>query len=171
MVTQLDWSYTLSEIPEDGLSSRRSASAEQRAALAAELDLLDCKRLDVRYEIRPLSHGRYRLTGKLEADVTQNCVVSLEPVDSHIHEPIDVEFRPGERPSGDFDALDDREIEPLEDGGVIPVGRIVYELLSSSLDPYPRKEGIELQPESSAPDGPEARDNPFAVLKNLKPGA
>ncbi|MGE8943258.1 YceD family protein [Leptospira interrogans] len=167
MTIELDWTHALTQIPEDGLTLRRSATPAQRAEIAKELEISACSRLDVRYEIRPLSHGRYLLTGTMVADVTQSCVVSLEPVESHIEEPLEIEFRPGAQSEADFDALDARDIEPL--GDTIVVGRIVYELLSSALDPYPRKEGVDLDPSLGGSDDAEARNNPFAVLKNMKP--
>jgi hypothetical protein len=49
--------------------------------------------------------------------------------------------------------------------GLIPVGRIVFESLSASLDPYPRSEGAEFtwqDPKS------ESAANPFAALSKLK---
>lgn len=169
MTIELDWTHALSHIPEDGLTLHRNASPQQRAELARDLEVPACSRFEVRYEIRPLSHGRYALTGKLVADVTQSCVVSLEPIESHIEEPIEVEFRPGAQSETDFDALETRDIEPL--GDTIPVGRIAFELLSSSLDPYPRKEGIAFDAAQEEPDEPDVRSNPFDVLKNLKPKA
>lgn len=167
MTARLDWFHTSTEIPEEGFSSVRSAREDLRAALCDDLDLLGCSRLDASYLIRPLSQGRYLLTGMIQADVTQSCVVSLEPVESHIEEPFEVEFRPGGPSSGDFDALDIRDIEPLE-GGVIPVGRIVYEQFASALDPYPRKEGVQLDTDAVESRGEDDRDNPFDVLKQLK---
>ena len=167
MSDRLDWSHTLSEIPEHGITRRRSADAEVRAAIAADLDIVGCQRLDVSYEIKPLMQGRFLLAGRLQADVTQSCVVTLEPVNSRIDETFEVEFRPGARPDAQFDALDERDIEPLE-GEVIPVGRIVYEQLASALDPYPRAAGAEFDPEKARPEDAEA-SNPFAVLKSLKP--
>jgi len=170
MAAELNWSHSLGEIPESGLTAERHATPAARAEIAAALDLLACKRLQARYKVTPLSQGRYLLEGTVEADVVQACVVSLEPVESRIAEPFEVEFRPW--PSGvsvaEFDALEAIDIEPLE-GDTIPVGRIVYEQLASAIDPYPRKQGATL--EQPASEAAEMREEagPFAVLKQLKP--
>ncbi len=166
MATELDWSYSISKIPETGLSGNRHATADQRSAIAAALDLIGCNRLDARFKITHLRQGRFLLEGTVAAEVVQSCVVTLDPVESKIVEPFEVEFRPSLSDGGaDFDALESRDIEPLE-GSTIPVGRIVYEHLASAIDPYPRKEGAEL--EQPAPREDQEARNPFAVLKQLK---
>lgn len=171
MAAELDWTYGIGDIPESGLSAERRATPAACAGIAAALDLVACNRLEARYEIKPLSQGRYLLEGSLEADITQSCVVTLEPVESHLLEPFEVEFRPG-APTGvaEFDALEARDIEPLE-GGVIPVGRIVYEHLASAIEPYPRKEGAVLDQQVSGRREAEEGTSPFAVLKQLRPKA
>ena len=47
-----------------------------------------------------------------------------------------------------------------------------YETLSAGLDPYPRKQGETFDDMLAAPKGAVvAKENPFAVLANLKPKA
>jgi uncharacterized metal-binding protein YceD (DUF177 family) len=169
MAAEFGWSHKISEVPAIGLSAERHATPALRAEIAAMLDLIACERLDVRYEITPLSRGRYLLEGTLVADVTQSCVVTLEPVETHLVEPFEVEFHPGLPETEavvEFDALETREVEPLEDD-TIPVGRIVYEHLASALPAYPRKEGavFEQPPE---PEATRPVTSPFAILEQLK---
>jgi uncharacterized metal-binding protein YceD (DUF177 family) len=165
----LAWSHETTEIPERGLNRTRSATEAERAALAEALALIACDALDVTYQIVPTPAGHWRLTGGLDAAVTQACVISLEPVAARLAETFSVEFR---READEGSAEDEREIlsghdvEPL-DGDRIDVGRIVYESLSAALDPYPRKEGAEF--DWADPKAGEADTaNPFAVLKKLK---
>jgi len=168
MPIERDWTHSVTEIPEEGLRVKRQATPAVREALAAELDLIACERLEVRYSVKPLSQGRFLLKGTLEADVVQTCVVSLDPVETRLVEPFEVEFWPGleETPEViEFDPLDTREIEPME-GNIIPVGRIIYEQFASAVPIHPRKEGAVFEPPS--PREADAPVNPFAVLKNLK---
>jgi len=170
MAIEHEWVHSLAEIPEAGLETRRSATAAAREKLASDLDLISCDRLDAHYAVSRLSQGRYLLQGTLEADITQTCVVTLDPVETHIVEPFEVEFRPesqGTAGVAEFDALETRDIEPLE-GETIPVGRIVYEQLASAIPAYPRKEGATFEPPASEAHETKAASNPFAVLKNLK---
>src|SRR5690606_8411210 len=63
MAAEIEWSHKIGEVPAIGLSAERHATPALRAEIAATLDLIACERLDVRYEITPLSQGRYLLEG------------------------------------------------------------------------------------------------------------
>lgn len=167
----LAWTHRTSEVAEAGLIARRRASADERAAIAKALDLIACDDLVADYTVRPLGAGRYRMQGTIAARVTQACVVSLEPVPARIEETFEVEFWPGDSipPATDaeIEVLGASDIEPLEHSS-IEAGRIVFETLSASLDPYPRKEGALLEwPGGEEPSDPGGA-GPFASLKSLK---
>lgn len=164
-----DWSHPVTEIPAQGLSRERHVPGEALAALAKKLDMLALRSVTANYRIDRLAGGAYRLHGRVTADGSQACVVTVEPVAAHVDHTFDVEFWPdlpdaagGEEKS----VLDERDVEPLE-GGAIPVGRIVFETISAGLDPYPRKPGAEFSWADKAP--PEQQNvSPFAALGKLK---
>ena len=144
------------------------------AGLAKALDLIACDGLVFDYTIKPIADGRYRLKGQLNAQVTQACVVSLDPVTATIEEVVSVEFWPAhlvsERKSaGENAILGETDPEPLGQLGRIDSGRIAFEFLSASLDPYPRKDGAEFEFSTRTEDNVvEATANPFAVLAKLR---
>lgn len=166
----LQWSHNISEINEGGLKKRREANSQEQKQLMRSLDLLDCESLVVNYSIHPLSTG-WRLQGDLSAIVAQPCVISLEPVVNHIIETFDVEFRnalPKKKiTQDDDDVLVAEDIEFFEDDK-IDVGSIVYETLSTALNPYPRKEGAEFVWQDPQIQSDMANVSPFSVLKKLK---
>lgn len=174
-MTALDWTHLTTEIPQSGRHAERQATAAERTAIAEQLDLVDCRSLTVTYHIRALSGGRYRVDGRIAAEVVQACVVTLEPVVGGIDEPFDVTFIPDGEPqqagSSEREILSEPDVEPLCDGR-LEVGRVVFELLASALDPYPRKPGADLAevapPSLLAGDVGAATPNPFAVLAKLK---
>lgn len=167
----LGWSHDVAEVAQQGIAAEIAADAAACGRVAAALELLTCNGLVARYRIRPIAGGGFRLAGNLVADVVQQCIITLEPVPAHLETPFDVEYwPPGAGSDGDtseeISALGAAEIEVLDDGR-IDVGRIVFEQLAAALDPYPRKQGAELG-EVAAGGGEDSRDNPFAVLKQLK---
>lgn len=165
MTEVLDWTHRAGDVPSRGQDVDREASQEERAALAAALDLVSCERLEARYSVRPLDQGRYAVTGMLETDVTQSCVVTLEPIASSISEPFEAEYWP-EAPGGlgaDTVSLDEPEII---ENGIIDVGRLIVDRLAVALDPYPRKPGAVFS-WTDATDEQRAADSPFAALKNF----
>jgi uncharacterized metal-binding protein YceD (DUF177 family) len=175
------WFVEVRSIGETGQNAKFEASAEQCASLARDLDLIACNSLAVTYRLRSLHRGRYKLTGTIHADVVQRCIVSLDPVPAALNEELDIEFWPEDqlaaKPSpgvtqeasdehndtADFSALGDEPPEPIEQGR-IALGRVVYELVSAGLDPYPRNAGAEFA-YANKDDG---KVNPFAALAGLK---
>jgi hypothetical protein len=166
------WNHAVHDIPETSLASEHSASAEERQAMAQALELPALRKLTANYTIRPEIEGRYHLTGVIEAEIEQICVVSLEPLTTNLSEPFDVSFWPEDQlpqPEGgevDIEATD--APEPIR-AGQIDVGRVVFESLAAAIEPYPRKPGAVLKLQSAAPSHPTTADSPFAVLANVKP--
>lgn len=174
MTALRDWTHLVADIPERGVRESRQATGEERIELARELDVPACESLSVTYEIRPLGAGRYAFSGTLDAEVTQACVVTLEPVPVRLSETFSVEMAPpgtieDEPPvSGDREVSSIPDIEPIEDGR-IEVGAVVFGILSAALPAYPRKEGAAfdwVDPRIAADPG---ATNPFAALAKLKP--
>lgn len=152
-----------------GRSGQISASAAERAAVATALELQDCGSLVFSYDLKPLSRRRFQLHAAIAADVVQSCVVTLEPVPARIDETSDSELVPeGQAPETPpdeaLDVLNAPVIETYADGG-IDLGRIAFELLSVSLDPYPRKPGAQLPADVAAAT---AIPSPFAALARLR---
>lgn len=164
-----DWSHAVTDIPALGLARERRLTGDGLAPLARELNMLELSSVVADYRIERLAGGAYRLHGRVTADGAQACVVTVERVPTHIDETFDVEFWP-DLPDADGgeekSILDERDVEPLE-GGMIPVGRIVFETISAGLDPYPRKPDAAFSWQDK--DQPASQNvSPFAALSKLK---
>ena len=170
---ELAWNHAVHDIPESGLSTQREATPDELARIAQALDLIACAGLNVDYTIVPTVGGHYRLSGRLRAEVRQACVVTLEPIDTTIEEAFEAVFWPQEHmpapESGELVVDDEPEREPIV-AGQIAVGRVVFESLAATIDPFPRKPDAVLDWQSPNPaDAPGGKtENPFAVLANLK---
>lgn len=165
----LAWSVPLDieTIPETGLHREISASPETCVAVAKLADVRDVSHLKASFDLTRTSEVVH-VTGWVSARVGQNCVVTLDPVDSDLNEPIDVLFAPvsseGTKASDERRRKPDEEPpEPLIDG-MIDLGAIATEFLVLGIEPYPRKEGVKFTPPEVEPDGP----HPFAALEVLK---
>lgn len=154
-----------------GQTVKLEADAGQRAALAKSLAIEAIERFGVEIHLRRVSGGVVHLRGRLEADVVQTCVVSLEPMQQHIDEPVSVTLLPAETADGRSDAC--LRVDPMDEddrdtysNGRIDLGAIASEQLALNLDPYPRAPGVEFEASGSA----EAREqvSPFAALARLK---
>jgi uncharacterized metal-binding protein YceD (DUF177 family) len=173
MPGELIWEHAARDIPQSGLSRKREAAPDELTRITRALDLVTCASLETAYTIVPTVGGRFRLSGRLHAEISQACVVTLEPVDSSIDEGFDVTFWPEEEmpppPGGEVDLDEEADPEPIV-AGQIDVGRVVFECLAACVDPFPRKPDATLDQRSSQPpDGDVGKpDSPFAVLASLK---
>jgi uncharacterized metal-binding protein YceD (DUF177 family) len=169
------WSATvaLPQIPGTGLHRDLEADQTARIAMAEVAGLREILSASASFDVTPNSGGRFHVAGRVRARVGQNCVVTLEPIENNIDEPIDLMFAPPEQIPVLADLVDeaangDSEIpdppEPIENG-VIDLGRLATEVLFLAIDPYPRKPDTVFEPVIAAAN-PE--DHPFAALKALK---
>jgi len=144
---------------------RIEASAAERDALARRFGLLGIDRLAAEARLTPLARG-FRLDAELVAEVTLECVVTLDPVKSRIEEPFSLVYGEvdEEEPPEPAGAEDD-VVEPWP-GEELDIGEAVAQQLSLALDPYPRAPGAALPAEGGPPAEP---DHPFAALAKLKP--
>ena len=146
-----------------------SATPAERSALARRFGLLGLARLEARVRLRRAHAGtQLHLAGHLSADVTQACVVSLEPVENHLEEDFTLVY--GTLPEDadvSVDVDDESAVEPWPEGA-LDIGEAVAQELALALDPYPHAPGA--APESGpAPESTAAgRPNPFSVLENLR---
>jgi uncharacterized protein DUF177 involved in 23S rRNA accumulation len=161
------------QIPDTGLHRDIEADAAVRDAMAAVAGVREILLANAALDLTPAGGGRVHVAGRVRGRVGQTCVVTLEPIESDIDEPIDLIFAPPEQIPHLADLVDDSaesdaEIpdppEPIENG-VIDLGRLATDTLFLSIDPYPRKPDAVFEPPMVAAD-PE--DHPFAALKALQ---
>jgi hypothetical protein len=169
------WSapVAIQDIPETGLHLELEPPEAVRGELAQFAGLRDLPRLTAIFDLErrgPAVHVR----GRVSALVGQTCVVTLEPIESEIDEPLDVTFAPlppggeagqaGESEMVGLHAEPDEEVpEPLV-GGTIDLGALATEFLVLGIEPYPRKPGATFTPPKIEDEGA----HPFAALAALK---
>ncbi len=166
----------VAQIPDTGLHRDIQADADTRHAMAEVAELREVLSAHASLDVTPQSGGRFHVTGHVRARIGQTCVVTLDPIENELDEPIDLIFAPPEQIPELADLVDeaaesDTEIpdppEPI-DNGIIDLGRLATDALFLAIDPYPRKPDAVFEPVVEAAD-PE--DHPFAALKALKVAA
>lgn len=161
----------VSRIGEAGLSVTVVTLPEEMAQIAAYLELESIQSLKAEVELARWRDRGVMLTAHFVAEVTQSCVVTLEPVDAHVEGDFERRYLPTAELTGGETASHEIHVDPDgEDpaeflGREIDLGEILVEEFSLALDPYPRKPGVEFAPEQ---DKVAKSDNPFAVLAKLK---
>jgi Large ribosomal RNA subunit accumulation protein YceD len=167
------WSapVAIHDVPETGRRFDLVADQNTRAAVAESIGLRTLPRLEASFDVSRHGRAGLRVVGRVSATVGQTCVVTLEPIDNEIEEPVDLVFVPAIAADvspeggggGEVTAAD--EIEPLV-GGIADLGVVATEFLTLGIDPYPRKSGAEF----TAPVAGDDSSHPFAALAALKKG-
>ena len=168
----------------DGLGLAIEANAEERAALARRFGLVSLDALSAQCRLRLVAGGMIELTASFDAQVVQECVVTLEPVPAAVHGTFDQRYALSPAVLRSFAVADDEEFDPDADDppealqeGAIDLGEAIAQHLSVTLDPYPRAPGVNFvaiaEEEGDATQKRREQDlverpNPFATLAKLK---
>jgi len=154
----------VSRMPQKGLPVVIEADEKQRAALAHEHGLEAVERFHAELLVTAWKRHGVKVEGRVEADIVQTCVVTLDPIQNHISEKVSGLFLPEDSKLGrlgfetggemllDAEGPDSPE---LFSGDTIDVGALAEEFFGLGIDPYPRKSGASLQESPDEKDEPE----------------
>ncbi len=138
------------------------ANPAECAAIAARLRIPGVSAVQCRWRLKPDKGGTVLAEGVLRAQVTQLCVVTVEPFDTDVAEDFTVRFVLEAHESELADDPDEPD-ELIYDGTTLELGEATVEQLALALDPYPRAPGAEL-PDLEG----DAASGPFAALAQLR---
>ncbi|HEX3431679.1 MAG TPA: DUF177 domain-containing protein [Rhizomicrobium sp.] len=163
--------HDLSRLPEAGYELDVHPGTEELRALAKWAGVDEVSNLQAHVLVRAQSKTRFLEEAQFDADIVQSCVVTLEPVHTHITRSFTrmLQLTPGiERiahQAGPVAVAAAAEDSPDEiDSPVYDLGTPLREELVLAIDPYPRAPGVAFEP-PVAKDRPQS---PFTVLKKLK---
>jgi hypothetical protein len=159
----VSFNVNVARLPQKGMPVVIEANEKQLAALAEEHGLLSVKNFRAELHVGSWKRNGVKVSGVVAADIVQACVVTLEPLDTHIEEEVSGLFLPEDSKLGrlgfegggeimlDAEGPDSPEIFS---GNTIDVGALAEEFFGLAIDPYPRKGGVAL--EAPASDAGEA---------------
>lgn len=164
--------FRVDQISAAGSEYKLTAEPAERAALAERFGILSIESLTARVRLKAIAGGTMvHVNGSLTADVTQACVISLEPVPEHVEEEFEMTFaEPPDDEDGTELELSVDEDDPPDHivGGAIDAGEIIAEHLALALNPFPRRPDAAIPEAAQAPEMVDEKPNPFAVLGRLR---
>lgn len=173
----LDYTINVNVLPVSGFKIDLEANEKEREAIAVEAGVLKFKNLKANLVFRRWRKDGVGLKGRIFAEVVQECVVSLEPVDSEFIEDVDRTFLPeGSRLAKprlnddgemvlDFDGADSPD---LFIGNKLDIWEIILEHIQLGLDPFPRANGAQFEDHIEDDGSQDEAKSPFAALSALK---
>ena len=137
-----------------------AATEAEREALARRFGLLTLDRLMAEVELVRQGQDTILLRAAFEAAFAQECVVTLDPVESAMAANFALRYGPPDAESEDGIEAEEA-FEPLV-ADFIDVGEAVAQEFSLALPPFPRSPGAALEIEETPPD-----TGPFGALSRL----
>jgi uncharacterized metal-binding protein YceD (DUF177 family) len=167
------WSVpvTANEVPEGGRHFDLVADEHVRAAVARLAGLRELSRFTAHFDVTRFGRDGLHVVGHVSATLGQVCVVTLEPMEGELQEPVDLTFLPQAMAAGAADHGGEVEVsaddapEPLVNG-LVDLGALATEFLILGINPYPRKADAQFEPPAAGDDA----GNPFAALAALRKG-
>ncbi len=161
------------------------ASEDECMDLARRFSVEAIKKVNAQLSLT-LEGGIIHVTGQFDCVVTQNCVVTLEPFDTALSEPVEGWFANKEsmvsfaaakkerdvaRSQAEVEVLDEKDDpEPIVEGR-IDLGELVAQHISLAIPAYPHKDGVTYEvgdDDIVIDDKSPLRKNPFEALKDWK---
>ncbi|KKX34320.1 DUF177 domain-containing protein [Rhizobium sp. LC145] len=172
------YSVKVGHISANPVSVHVEANERELEGLAKLWQVVSVKSLKADLQVVRWKKDGIRIKGRVEADIVQSCVVTLEPVEARLDEHFEQIFVPedsklarivtGETAEMLIDP-DGPDLPETFSGDTIDAGAVVAEFAALAIDPYPRKSDVEFSPHLEGDAGETTkRPSPFAVLKDWK---
>lgn len=143
----------VARLPQKGMPVRIDADDQRRGLLAKEHGLLEVRSFHAELLVTSWKRNGVKVSGRVEAEIVQECVVTLEPLDATISEEFSQVYLPEDSKLGRLGFHEGGEIHLDAEGpdapetfagDTIDVGALAEEYFALAIDPYPRKTGVSL---------------------------
>ena len=167
---------SVARLPQNGMPLSLKANEKELRALAKAHDLVSVQSFAAELLVKKWRKDGVKVTGRVTADITQTCIITLEPLASRIDSEIDALFVPEgsklARPplSADGEIIIDYDGQDMPEtftGDAIDVGALAEEFFGLAIDHYPRAPGAALE-EATNKAGEGQKPSPFASLVKLR---
>ena len=166
-----DATIRFDNLPSAGRSIEVGATREEREVIAERLNVTSVELLQAKLHASPIKGG-IQVQGRVEAKVTQPCVITFVPVVQSISETFARVFLHGREeeytgPPGAevFIDLEGEDLPDYFEGPEVDFSDLILEAVALAIDPYPKAPGAEV-PEAFSEEDEDT--SPFASLKQLK---
>ena len=169
-MSKTEFSFLIHPSELEGVETNFDLKAEsnERSALAGRFGLqgVDVFQLSITVK-HPRNKNAVQVNGRLYAEIIQNCVVSLIPIENTINEVFEVIFYDKNQLVSE-ELFNGEQFEIYEDD-TIDLGEFGAQELALATNPYPRAEGIADETIGPyLPTNDNTKTNPFAPLAGIK---
>jgi uncharacterized metal-binding protein YceD (DUF177 family) len=147
------------------------ADEADRCAISERLNLISLGRLEA-HVILSRDDGSIRAEGRVVGSLSQSCVITGDPVRSHVDESFTLKFVPdpgGSAPEEEVELGPDDCDVMFHDGATIDLGAAIADTLALAIDPYPKSASADAALKEAGVLS-EEQAGPFAALAKLRDG-
>lgn len=175
----LSFPVSVQHVPHKGIEVTLKSDDREREALAESHGLEKVLSFSADFIITPWKKSGIKIRGKIQAQIVQSCVATLEPIENQIDEDVEIVLVPEHSrlaripvdESGEMlISADGPDIPETFSGDKIDIGAIAEEFFDLAIDPYPRKADLADSVVVTVGETEEEADNgvvsPFASLAN-----
>lgn len=172
----------VTRMPSKGLNIKLEPDDGVCAELATQCDVLSISEFSAQLNVKSWHKDGVRVSGQLNATLTQSCIITLEPVPAQIDAQIDAVFVPSTsklaKPKINAET---RELIVEAEGDDVPelfelpnldVGAVAAEFFALELNPYPKSPNADeiaaALAEQDEKTKSDAAENPFAALTKIR---
>ncbi len=143
----------VARLPRKGMPVVIHADARQREALARDHALAEVRSWRADLIVEPWKRNGIKVSGRVVADIVQECVVTLNPLETRIDEAVEGLFLPEDSKLGRLGferageiviAAEGPDSPETFSGDSIDVGALAEEFFALAIDPYPRSKGAQI---------------------------
>lgn len=157
---EFSFSINLGDLSSSGKRFKLKAGQEECARIARRLGIVAVRELEGEIHIRA-TKTVIDVAGALSAQLTRECVSSLEELDEAVADSFELEFFRNEKA---LEAIEDEveaEFAEVHESDSFDLGELLVQQLSLAMDPFPRKPGAT---SLAAEFGSDDAASPFAGL-------
>lgn len=157
---EFSFPVSLGELSSAGKRFQLKTGPEERERIAQRLNVVAVAECEGEVHIRA-TKTVIDISGSLRAELTRECVSSLEEVDETVADSFELQFFRSEKALEAIEDEEEAEFAEVHEGDIFDLGELLIQQLSLAMDPFPRKPGaVSL----AAEFGSDEETSPFAGL-------
>ena len=157
---EFSFSVNLGELSSSGKRYQLKAEQEECGRIAQRLGVVAVRDLEGEVHIRA-TKTIIDISGSLRAELTRECVSSLEEMDEAVADSFELQFFRSEQALEAIEDEEEAEFAEVHEGDTFDLGELLVQQLSLAMDPFPRKPGAT---SLAAEFGADKAVSPFAGL-------
>ena len=171
--------FCLEKVSNTPISYHINATFDECQALANRFNIVSIEQIKGDFKIHRGNKKTFEIDGHIHAELTQECIVSLEAINSSLSFPIRLilkNYSSDDIDETNFDLeldMAEKDIDYLEGQTVFDLGEITAQYLSLALNPYPRSSSSfnlenNMEKASESSNDSIKNQNPFKKLENFQ---